>query len=318
MPMITTLALALVLGAQQNEVAQPPSDAAQLQTWYKIGDKGNELDFKLDQAKIDHYVAGKQDNFIAGEGEKLMSLSFSVRNPQKRDMSLAPSTFSFMASADDENFEFRGYLLNGVSKARRTGVIEPGEVARCMIVLPAKFRLDIVRLRIKRGEGAPVRYNLTGKMAPLISQYAYANGKTIMPRPNTTDFRPGTMFDIAPWRVKFDGMEYTSDKIKGYPPSEGKVYLKFKFTFYNMMELPVGIGFQYLTPQLVGGAGKEISWNHTLMAVGSDEGIYQELQKAGYVSGYYYFEVPQDSGEMSFVLTDNNSKRCIPLTVPPK
>ncbi len=295
---------------------QLPGDNGKLLTTYQLGAKGSELHFTLDSARFDTYFPAPIDMYVAGAKERLLILNFTVQNPLNRDQKLASSSFQFTAiSPDDENFEFRGYLLHATKKTHLDQTLKPAQKVKCTVVMAIYTEGPVSKLMVQRGSGAVLRYDLTGKVGKFVSVFT-RNGIDLLDSGTTLQkFDNGAL--MGPFAINFEGMTYTNDAIKGYKPDGGSTYLCIDIAFTNVMMMPAGIGFQYFRPEIVLQGGEKLSWNSDLINRTNDASIGQDVDPAASVAGRYYFKIPAGKVPEICRFTHNPSNRTIGLAIPP-
>ena len=135
---------------------QLPGDNGKLKTIYQLGEKGSELHFTLDSAAVGLHYAAPDDMFLAGKGQRLLILNFTVQNPQTKEMKLGAKSFAFTAvSPDDENYEFNGYLLHGTKKTHLDQALKPAQKVKCIVVFAIHESGPINKLMVQRGKRTP-------------------------------------------------------------------------------------------------------------------------------------------------------------------
>lgn len=306
------LASALINGQTKPTVGtvQLAGDNGKLKTTYQLGAKGNELHFTLDSARTDTIFPAPEDIFVAGENQRLLILNFTVQNPQSKEMSLAPSSFSYTCvSPDDENFLFRGYLLSGVNQKRISQSLKPAQKVKCTVVLPIYAEGDISKVMIARGENNPIlRYDLTGKLTPKMTSVFSPNGFDLI---NTVN-APNPVVDFGEYELGYEGIEFTKEKIKGYAPSDGYKYLVVNLNFKNRITKNSFLSFAYINPLLADSNGQKYVWNKDLLFRATDDTIYQDLVAGDpALKTRMYYQVKENVNEFTFSLQHVSSKRTV-------
>ncbi|MEI8282533.1 MAG: hypothetical protein WCG75_09025 [Armatimonadota bacterium] len=251
-------------GAANTGIPQMPGDNGKIGTIYKMGVAGSELLFTLDSVRVEGRFSAPDDLFVAGEHERLLILNFSVQNPVLKEQSLSSSTFKFtVVSPDDENYEFRGYLLNGTKKTHMSQSLKQAQKVKCTVVIPIHESGQVPKVIVQRGDSKVLRYDLTGKLTPMKSAFA-KNSIDMFP---TAGLQPyATTLQVGALDFKIDDMVYNRDEIMGHKPGPGEQYLVIKASFTNSMVRPIPVGFQYIALTLEADNGKTISWNSTLLS----------------------------------------------------
>ncbi|MCE9560372.1 MAG: hypothetical protein K8R88_15655 [Armatimonadetes bacterium] len=295
---------------------QMPGDNGKLLTTYQLGAKGSELHFTLESAAFATRFPTPEDMLVAGANERLLVLTFTVQNPLNQEMKLGSSSFQFSeVSPEDENFEFRGYLLNALTKKHMDQSLKPAQKVKCSVVIPIHAAGVVPKLIVQRGSGKVLRYDLTGKVGKTTCIFA-ENGLDF--KDETQALGLNTPADAGFFEFSLRDMAFTTEAIKGYKPSPGEKYLVVTAAFKNMMLKPAQIGFQYFTPTLAEGSGKVISWNRDLLSETSDDSLYQDIAPGYTVLGRYYFRVPENVGQLSLKLTHVPSNRTVNYNVAPR
>lgn len=294
---------------------QLPGDNGKLKTIYQLGEKGSELHFTLDSAAVALHYAAPDDMFIAGKGQRLLILNFTVQNPQTKEMKLGAKSFAFTAvSPDDENYEFNGYLLHGTKKTHLDQSLKPAQKVKCIVVFAIHESGPINKLMVQRGNAPLVRYDLTGKTDKMTSVFstdgidAKSNGGQIM---------VGHGFDMKGFGIKLTAIVPETGKIKGYEPYKDYTYIVLTFQFTNKLERPNQVGFQYFTPELKDSSGQVISWNRDFLAPSADETMAQAVAPGEMIHARYYFMVKNSALRgLKLKYTDTTSERFVNFDLP--
>lgn len=251
---------------------------------------------------------------MAGAKERLLILTFTVQNPLSREQRLGASSFSFTAvSPDDENSEFRGYLLHGTKKTRLDQDLKPAQKVKCIAVFPIYATGPISKLLVRRGTGAVLRYDLSDKTQKMTSVFSPDGidlgdvGPTLKPG----DPAAG----MGPFAVSYEGISYTTEPILGQAPSPGERYLCVDVKFTNAMLMPAPIGFQFFTPELLDGNGEKISWNSELISRTNTARLSQDVAPWDSVGGRYYFRIPSGRAPRVCRFTHQPSQRKLSFDV---
>lgn len=280
-------------GNANSGIPQMPGDNGKIGTIYRMGDKGQELLFTLDSVSIETRFASPDVMFVANKNERLLTLNFSVQNNQTSEQRLGSSTFYFtVVSPDDENYEFRGSLLNGTKKTRYDGSLKQAQKVKCSVVIPIHDSGEIPKLIVqKNGSKKVLRYDLTGKLNKMTS--AFAQGSIDLAK--TIEVKSlNELLQVGPYDIKVEDVSYTTESVFGRKPVDGEKICVIKASFKNPLSMPVSLGFQYITPSLIDATGKALPWNATLMGEASDSYLSQEISPGETVKGRYYFVVPAD------------------------
>ncbi|MFM9872443.1 MAG: hypothetical protein ACKVQS_03135 [Fimbriimonadaceae bacterium] len=315
-------ALATFLTLQQNQPATPPApkpatESAVLKQPYVMGEKGNQLHFTLDSAQVAGYYPAPDDIFIAGENQRLLILTFTVKNPEKKEVSLGSSTFTYsVTSPDDENFEFRGYLLHAKKKSHLSQTLKAQQSVQCSIVLPIYSVGPVSNIQIRRGDDFLLRYNLTGKIPPVDSLFVH-QGIDFHKFPRTSPLEPEGTTDMGGYQITFKRVYYTNEPIMTNPPPADHTYMVIEMQFNSLMMRPISLGFQSFSVSLsaMDNGVVAIPWNSTLLEISSDK--YLSLNDLQYiVRGRYFFAVPLKNHRYWVDIEETFTKRKIGLRVP--
>jgi hypothetical protein len=295
-------------GNANSGIPQMPGDNGKIGTIYRMGEKDNELLLTLDSVTIETRFASPDDLFVANKQERLLMVNFSVQNNLPKEQSLGSRTFLFtVVSPDDENYEFRGDLLNGTKKTRYNIVLKQAQKVKCSVIIPIHDSGEIPKLIIqKNGSKNVLRYDLTGKLNKMTS--AFAKGTNSLSK--TIEVKSlNEMLQVGPYDFKVENMYYTTNEVFGRKPVDGEKICVILVSFTNPLQRPVSVGFQYMTPELIDSNNKALSWNRTLLGETSDAYFSQELAPGETVKGRYYFVVPAEINPTKLRFTHVNMER---------
>lgn len=287
----------------------PETDKAVANQWYAIGAKDYQLQFLLKpNLESNLWFTSPDENFFAQKHERLVRMYFTVKNIQKRDITLGSKTFGFtIMSNDSENSEFHGYLLKA-NGARLSQVLKPNQSIECSIIMPYHESGPFGKLLVEYGQDHSLTYEIPEASVAKQSQF-YPQGSTGILK--TLELPQGQQSVwIKGFKLSKASKTVTTDKIKGYKPDNGYVYVVYTFVFVNLTQLPNPLGFQYFTPRVIDSTRKEITWNRDILAKDEDVTFGQSVAKGEFVTVRYYFHVKdglQDS--LTFSLTDTTSER---------
>jgi hypothetical protein len=318
--MSIAIALAPLLFLQQTQSVPPPpppkpaTESAVLDQPYIMGEKGSALNFTLTAAKVAEAFPGAEENYAAKKNERLLALYFTVQNPNKQDISIGSSTFQFnVTSPEDENFTFRGYLLNATKRTHMSQSLKYNQSVKCVVVFPIHAYGEVNNVQIQRGEDYLLRYDVNAKLT-LYQASAYFQGTNLFTNPNVVS-RKGSAIAVGGYGVFFDGIEFTNEKIMGYAPPEDHTYMVVNVKFNSQLTLPLPIGFQIFTLDVRRSRGTAVSWNRALLQWDADEYLSQNVDRTS-VKARYYVAVPNDDTDLKVKLIHNESGREIYLEVP--
>ena len=297
---------------------QLPGDKGKVGVTYQLGAKGRELHFTLDSATVGMNFSAPEDSLVAGESQRILILNFTVQNPQKEEMSLGATTFGFTAvSPDDENFNFSGYILGLPKKGKISQSLKPAQKVKCVVAFPIYATGPVTKVMVNKGDAPILRYDLTGKLVKMESAFS----KDGIDLDQTTKFpmlAKGETLDMGEFGVTYNGWEFTTEKIKGYAPSEGYKYLVIKTSYKNLVAMDAFLSFAYFDWTVSDGSGQKLAWNKDILFEGSDDSIYQKLVFGeDEIKGRVYYQVPETMNSFAATLTHVASKRRVKLQANP-
>lgn len=294
--------------------AQLPGDNGKLATTYQLGPKASALHFNLESAQFTTNYPAPDDVYVAGPKQRLLVLNFSAQNPLAMEQRLGASSFAFtVVSPEDENFEFRGWLLHATKKTHLDQILKPAQKVKCTVVIPIYAEGPVTKLMVQRGTGPVLRYDLTGKVGKLKSVFSPDGIDLVDKGPSLS---PGSSADMGPFNVTFDGVSTTSEQILGQGPNAGEHYLCVDVKFTNVMLRPSSIGFQYFTPLLLDTNGEKISWNSELVSRSNIARISQEIAPGESLGARYYFRIPPGRTPKVVKFTHQGSQRTVEFALP--
>ena len=292
---------------------QLPGDNGKVGTTYQLGEKGNELHFTLNSAKIASYFKNPQDNIFARENERLLVLTFTVQNPQKdRDMGLGWNSFEFTAiSPNDQNFTSNDYIYQADTLTHYSADLKPAQKAQVIKVVPIYNSGPVKKLMVRRGSGAVLRYDLSEKLGKVESIFS-ANGFDLAPE---GPGQIGTKFEVGGREVEVQEVATRSSKVGDYEPSEDSQLITVQVKVTNLFGKPIGVSWNSFEPKLLSEDGEELDWRSDFISMGSGKTIGQEVAGGESVRGLMVFGGPKGITPNRLKLKETSTGRVVIIPI---
>lgn len=292
---------------------QLPGDNGKVGTTYQLGEKGNELHFTLNSAKIASFFKNPQTNIFAKENERLLVLTFTVQNPQKgRDMSLSWNSFEFTAiSPNDQNFTSSDYIYQVDTLTHYGADIKPAQKVQVIKVVPIYNTGPVKKLMIRRGSAPVLRYDLSDALGKVESIFS-TNGINLA---NEGPGQIGTKFEVGGREVEVQEVATRSSKVGNYEPSEDSQLITVQVKVANLFGQPLTVSWNSFEPKLLTEDGEEIDWRSDYISMGSGKTISQDVAPGESVRGLLVFGGPKGVTPNRLKLKDTSTGRVVIIPI---
>jgi hypothetical protein len=288
---------------------QLPGDNGQVNVAYSMGNKGDELNFTLDTAEFAdraHFADGT--TFPTAE-QKLLLLTFTVQNPQKKEMFLTWNTFKFtVVSPEDQNQEFGGYLYHPTQKTRYSSTLKPAQKVKATIAIPIHAVGPVNKLMVRRGEAPVLRYDLRSKVKPLTGPFATNEGIDIAKEGAGA---LNTPFGLGQFDWTIESVEAVEGPVGNYKARDGeKAYIVIA-TVKNTGLLKQGVTWNTLRPTMKDADGEQFEWKQDFLGMNSNKTIGTELEPNDTIRAKFVFTGPANAKPAKLSLLDNRTNRTL-------
>ncbi len=288
---------------------QLSGENAQIGTTYTLG-KVNPINITVNSIRymVERVPIGTTV-FAPKSGEKLLMITYTLHNPQKRDFGIAWSTLNF--TVVDSNNTNRKYVQDvGMDTTHEKGYIalKPAQKAKfyTLITVPAKGEMP--KLIIESGDHLVLRYDLRGKVLPLSAPIADPNDKSGATALEEVPAQPNTFYPYGLFDLKLDSIELSDQPIHGRVPKKGNKYLVYKVTAKNCSVNKCGVAWSTFEPTLMDADGAEIKWNSDTLYASRDDNVSMSVESGKEFRFRQYFEVPEDLDLQTLSIKEGGSR----------
>lgn len=288
---------------------QLPGDNGQVNTAYSMGNKGDELNFTLDTAEFADRAQFADGTTFPTADQKLLLLTFTVQNPQKRDMYLTWNTFKFtVVSPEDQNQEFGGYLYHPTQRTRYESTLKPAQKVKATIAIPIHAVGPVNKLMVRRGKAPILRYDLRGKVKPLTGPFATNEGIDIAKEGAGALNTPVALGQLD-WT--FESVEAVDGPIGNYKAREGeKVYI-VTATAKNSGLMKFNVTWNTLRPTMKDADGEPFEWKQDFVGMNSNKTISTELEPNDSIRAKFVFTGPANAKPAKLSFLDSRTNRTL-------
>lgn len=289
--------------------AQLPGDDGQLNVPYSMGNKGAELNFTLESAEFSDRAQFADGAVHPTADQKLLILTFAVQNPLKTEDRLIWNSFKFtVVSPDDQNQEFGGYLYHPEHKTRFESTLKPAQKVKAMIAIPIHAVGPVNKLMVRRGEGPLLRYDLRGKVKPLVGPFATNEGIDIAKEGNATLNAPFAHGQLD-WTV--ESVEAVNEPVGRYKAGDGEKMFIVTMTAKNAGLTKFPVTWNTLRPTMKDADGEPFEWLQDFVGMSSGKTISTELEPNDTIRGKLVFRGSANAKPAKLTLLDGKTNRTI-------
>ena len=310
--------LAFGQGAKPGPAKPMPGQGGKIGTPYKMGAKGQELQFTLLKAEFATRFFKTDDTVVAQPDHRLLILTFAVQNPATVDRQFDGNSFKFtIVSPDDENFvTMLGSGIPPYQPERRTSLglaLKPAQKVTAVTYAVIHPQGPVNKLIVERGTGNPVlRYDLHDQVKPLASPFATDKG---LGSANQGVAVMKVPFELGPFDFTVDSMEDMAP-FGDHNAGDGKKIVGFHLVMNNVSMLKwwsTG-NYQY---KLYDEDGDEMN-SMSVLKNSSDENFFTNPEAGAVMKYRVLFYAPAAAKLTKLVITDQPSGRSImlPLAAP--
>jgi len=157
--------------------AMLPGDNGKLGTLYVLGNKDEQIYFRLEKAEFAMQWVNTRETVCAKKGERLLILSYTLQNPRKTSAYESSDSLRFtVVSPKDENFEGSHYTYNTLDLSPFGMDMKPTQKVALVTAISIHDIGPVNKLMVARGDGKVLRYDLRGLVGKLTGPFAAANG----------------------------------------------------------------------------------------------------------------------------------------------
>jgi hypothetical protein len=245
--------------------------------------------------------------------EKLLVLHFTVQNPQKQDSSVYYGSFKITAvDAKDINIVYSNYIAREGTTEIYNTALKPAQKVSLYAAFAVPAAGQIPKLIIERNDGSPVvRYDLRGKAKPLVAPFidpTDSSGASALPE---VPAQPGTFYPGLSLGIKFEGAAFSTDKMDGKAPADGKRYLIATFTIKNLTGAtanPLSFYYGNFKIELRDAEGDKQVFNGYLIKAARDEHADGSLKPGEEYRFRVYFTLPSDLAGKTLAISEGESR----------
>ena len=305
--------------AGQTGAATPmPGQVAKIGTPYRMGKKGDELQFTLLKAEFATRFFKTDDTVFAQPDHRLLILTFAVQDPATVDRQFDGNSFKFtIVSPDNENFvTMLGSGIPPYHPDRRTSLglmLKPAQKVQAVTYAIIHPQGPVNKLIVERGTGNPVlRYDLHDQVKPLASPFATDKG---LGSANQGVAVMKVPFELGPFDFTVDSME-EMPKFGDHNPGDGKKIVGFHMSLTNVSMIKLWSTGNYRIV-LYDEDGNEMN-SMAVLKNSSDENFFTNPEVGAVLKFRVLFYAPAQAKLQKLVLNDSASNRSIsiPLAVP--
>lgn len=287
---------------------QMPGDNGKVGVTYQLGAKGDELHVTLDSAELATRFNVMEDTYVARANQRLLVLTYTVHNPQKRDMSVGWASVKFTAvSPDDENFECSSYLYHPERRTRFDISLKPAQKSKVMVVFPIHGTGPVTKLIMQRGDAPVVRYDLRTALKPLKSTFS-PNGIDLLQAGTGTLNQP---FDVGPWDIVVEKIEKVTGQVGAYSSNDEQDLFLVTAKFTNTLLRPHNLTWNTFEPSVTDENGEALDWVSDFYTMTGNKTLNMDVDGGATVRGKWVFAGPKSFVGQTLKLKHNETERTI-------
>ncbi len=265
------------------------------------------LEYSLSPVTMGTYVYAPKAN------EKLLVLHYTVQNPQKRDVTVYYGSFKITAvDAKDVNHVFDNYVAREGTTEIYNTALKPAQKVSLYAAFAVPAAGQIPKLILEPKDGAPVvRFDLRGKVKPLVAPFidpADGSGASALPE---VPAQAGTFYPGLNLGIKLEGAAFSTDKMDGKAPADGKRYLIAALTIKNLTGAtanPVSFSYGNFKIELRDAEGEKQVFNGYLIKASRDEHADGSLKPGEEYRFRVYFTLPNDLAAKTLAISEGESR----------
>jgi hypothetical protein len=281
---------------------------------YSLGKTDNALNFTLTGLEYSLTPVTMDTIVYAPKAsEKLLVLRYTVQNPQKRDVPLNYANFKITAvDAKDVNHVFDNYVARDGTTEIYNASLKPAQKVSLLAAFAVPAAGPIPKLIIERNDGSPVvRYDLRGKVKPLVAPFADPSDSSGASALSEVPAQLGVFYPGMSLGVKLEGAVFSTDKMDGKPPADGKRYLIATLGIKNLTGAtanPVRFDYSNFKFELRDAGGDKQVFNGYLIKAARDEHADGSLKSGEEYRFRVYFALPSDLTAKTLAVSEGASR----------
>jgi hypothetical protein len=285
--------------------SQLAGSSGQLNTAYTIG-KSSLINFNLVSARYSlEPVSIRSSVYSASQDEKLLALRFVIQNPANKDLRVYRNALKITA-VDEKD-------VNHVLESRwaRVGELDeydanlkPSQRIELNTAFAVPANVRIVKLLVEGESGAPIlRYDMTGKIAPLPAPYSL-DGFTALTR---VPAQVGQSYVLQRFSAKVEQIAFSTAPIAGREPSGGKRYLVANISVKNLTKNePLRVFYDTIRARVIDAEGVT-NEDDTMVRPSTGADFDTTLAPSAEARFNIYFEVDNNLGLKTFEFNEGRT-----------
>lgn len=270
-----------------------------------------EATYRADQVRLGDHV------YYAVAGEKLLVLRYMIQNPQKVDLKVFWSAFSFLAvdSTDTscEGFKAAAQLEVGpdkvVTQEKLDILLKPGQKIQALTVVPVAAVGEVPKLIVERGAPPVLRYDLRGKVGRLPEPYADPADETGATLRDEVPAVFKTPYATGIFQTSIDDLTFTTEPVAGSKPP-AKQYALVTVTVTNMNTDEESMFYSDFIPKLVLEGDEEARYVKTVFHSTRDEKLNGAKVAPGKTATVRWcFDCPVDGAAKTLIVQEKASSK---------
>jgi hypothetical protein len=282
----------------------------QIGKMYSFG-KDNPMNFTLKSAEFSVLRFTLQDLIAPKFNQKLLVLRFTVQNPNKSDLNVYYGSLDFTAVDNkDQNVKFDNYWSRDGETTKLDIKLKPAQKIEVIAVVAVPANAKIPKLIVQRGgetTSPVVRYDLSGKIKPLVAPFADPSDTTGSTALEVIAAKAETYYPMGAMDVKLEGTTFGNEKIDGTTPSEGKRFLLATFSVKNAVGQNVNVSYSRFVIELTDIEGSTKKFNGYIINPSRDEKLDVDLKPGSETKFRAYFELPKEVAGKTLSIQENGN-----------
>lgn len=253
-----------------------------------------------------------QRNYSPEAEQKFLVIHYTMHNPQPKEAVVNWTTFKITAvDSNNENIEYIEDVGVKANKSSLDASMKPAQKMDVYTVIAVPAKVDVPKLIFKASDDLVLRYNLKGKIKPLVVPFIDPKDKTGVIVLSQVPAVKETYYPLAELDVKLDSATYTQKAVSSEDSEESSESIRvldLRLTIRNDSPNPVDVYSSIFTPSLRDADGNEIEWNQELYQDKRDVSLESKLEPTKDIKIRFSYEVPADVNVKSFSIQQGASR----------
>jgi hypothetical protein len=276
---------------------QLKGEYAEIGSTYTLG-KGSPINVTLKSVEftLNQVVIGDQIFFPKAE-EKLLVVHYNLHNPQAGE-TLARYDYFSVTVVDSKN-ENHEYIQNAGVEATKNFMeiaLKPGQKVDAYLIVPVPAKGEIPKMIFKSSDNLVLRYDLKGKVKPLVAPYADPADPSGASALANTPAKFGTSYPLGEFNFNLEGTSLSEDAIAGWELAEGNRYLALNATVKNASPVKQFLRGDAFAISLKDVDGSEVTYNGDMLLASRDKPVETDVSPGQELKVRILFQVPKDVG----------------------